>query len=350
MSNERISSRRRFLAKTAMGIAASQWIIPAAFFEAATEPGPDPSLSSVPSTKKIMEPLKFIDAGVLKIAYYETGPADGPVAMLMHGFPYDIHSYAAVAPLLAAKGIRVIIPYLRGHAPTTFIDAATMRSGEQAAIGMDLILLMDALQIKKAVLAGYDWGGRAACVAAALFPERCTGLVCVNSYLIQDIKNAGEPVSPDKEAPLWYQYYFHQERGRKGLEKYRKEIARILWTQWSPNWKFTDADLDNAAKAFDSPDYVDIVIHSYRHRFGLVPGDPRYAAIQQKLAALPPVTVPAITLDGAGDGVVPATDGSSTARFFKGKRTHQVIPLVGHNLPQEAPDAFADAVAKLLGR
>lgn len=295
-----------------------------------------------------MAPLKFINTGVLNIAYYEEGPAGGPVAMLMHGFPYDIHSYIDVAPLLAAKGIRVIVPFLRGHAPTTFLDANTMRSGEQAAIGMDLIGLMDALHIKKAVVAGYDWGGRAACVVAALYPERCAGLVCVNSYLIQDIKNAGEPVSPEKEVPLWYQYYFHQERGRKGLEKYRKEIAHILWKQWSPNWKFSEADLDRTAKAFDSPDYVDIVIHSYRHRFGLVSGDPRYAAIQYKLDLLPPITVPSITLDGAGDDVVASTDGSSTAKFFKGKREHRIIPLVGHNLPQEAPQDFADAVARLI--
>ena len=214
---------------------------------------------------------------MLDIAYYEAGPADGPVAMLMHGFPYDIHSYVDVAPLLAARGMRVIVPYLRGYAPTRFLDAATMRSGEQAAIGADLIALMDALGIERAVVAGYDWGGRAACVAAALFPQRCIGLVSVNSYLIQDIAKAQEPVPPQGEVPLWYQYYFHQERGRRGLEMYRREIARLLWTHWSPDWKFDDATFERSAVAFDSPDYVDIVVHSYRHRFGLVPGDARYA-------------------------------------------------------------------------
>ena len=222
---------------------------------------------------------------MLDIAYYEAGPADGPVAMLMHGFPYDIHSYVDVAPLLAARGMRVIVPYLRGYAPTRFLDAATMRSGEQAAIGADLIALMDALAIERAVVAGYDWGGRAACVAAALFPQRCIGLVSVNSYLIQDIARAQEPM-PARRGPLWYQYYFHQKRGRRGLEKYRREIARVLWAQWSPNWKFDDATFERTA-AFDSPDYVDIVVHSYRHRFGLVPGDERYARLQDELAGCP---------------------------------------------------------------
>jgi len=301
-----------------------------------------------PSLKRL-EPLKHVEAGVLDIAYYEAGPADGIVAMLVHGFPYDIHSYVDVAPLLAARGIRVIVPYLRGYAPTRFLDAATMRSGEQAAIGADLIALMDALGIERAVVAGYDWGGRAACVAAALFPQRCIGLVSVNGYLIQDIAKAQEPVLPQGEAPLWYQYYFHQERGRRGLKKYRREIARLLWTHWSPDWKFDDATFERSAAAFDSPDYVDIVVHSYRHRFGLVPGDARYAGLQDELARLPVISVPTITLDGAGDGVVAATDGKSTASHFSGRRTHRIIPDIGHNLPQEAPEAFAAAVMELAG-
>lgn len=294
-----------------------------------------------------LEPLRYVEAGVLDMAYYEAGPPDGPVAMLMHGFPYDIHSYVEVAPLVAARGIRVIVPYLRGFAPTRFLDPATPRSGEQAAIGADLLALMDALQIERAVVAGYDWGGRAACVVAALFPERCTGLVSVNSYLIQDIAGSQHPVHPMGEVPLWYQYYFHQERGRRGLEVYRREIARILWAQWSPNWKFDDADFERAAVAFDSPDYVDVVVHSYRHRFGLVPGDPRYAELQRRLDDRPAIKVPTITLDGTGDGVVPATDGTSTAARFVGVRSHRMIAGVGHNLPQEAPRDFADAVAEL---
>ena len=296
-----------------------------------------------------LQPLKHVDAGVLNIAYYETGPGDGPVAMLLHGFPYDIHSYIDVAPMLASRGMRVIVPYLRGYGPTRFLHAGTMRSGEQAALGADVIALMDALGIERAVVAGYDWGGRAACVAAALFPERCLGLVCVNSYLIQDIAASQKPVAPKAEVPLWYQYYFHQERGRAGLRMYRREIARILWSQWSPHWKFSDATFERAAVSFDCADFVDIVIHSYRHRFGLVPGDERYAQLQRRLSRQPAITVPAITLDGSGDGVVAANDGTATAARFTASRQHRIIPDVGHNLPQEAPDAFAAAVAEIAG-
>jgi pimeloyl-ACP methyl ester carboxylesterase len=296
-----------------------------------------------------LEPLRHIDAGVLDVAYFEAGPADGPVVMLLHGFPYDIHSYVDVAPQLAAKGCRVVVPYLRGYGPTRFRDSATPRSGEQAAMGADLMALMDALHIERAVFAGYDWGGRAACVAAALWPERCIGLVSVNGYLIQDIAKAMVPAKPEREVALWYQYYFQLERGRAGLAADRRGIARILWEQWSPNWAFDDANLERTAVAHDNPDYVDVVIHSYRHRFGLADGDPRYADIQRRLAALPVITVPAITLDGDGDGVAPATDGAAQAGKFTGRRTHRVIPGAGHNLPQEEPDAFAAAVMEMIG-
>jgi pimeloyl-ACP methyl ester carboxylesterase len=353
---DNIRNRRHFLTTAAIGVAASQLallpmpgVAQLATSTGASQPAIPASPGSGPSPLKRLEPLKHIDAGVLNIAYYEAGPADGPVAMLMHGFPYDIHSYVDVAPILVARGMRVIIPYLRGYGPTRFLDSSTMRSGEQAAIGIDLIALMDALNIGRAVVAGYDWGGRAACVAAALYPQRCIGLVCVNSYLIQNIAKAQEPVPPKGEVPLWYQYYFHQERGRRGLELYRRDIAHILWTQWSPSWKFDDATFERAAIAFDCPDYVDVVIHSYRHRFGLVAGDARYAEIQDKLALLPVISVPAITLDGSGDGVIPATDGKSTASRFSGKRDHRIVPGVGHNFPQEAPAAFAAAVAELAG-
>jgi pimeloyl-ACP methyl ester carboxylesterase len=266
----------------------------------------------------------------------------------MHGFPYDIHSYVDVAAMLAARGCRVIVPYLRGYGPTRFRDSATPRSGEQAAIGADMMALMDALQIRRAVFAGYDWGGRAACVGAALWPERCIGLVSVNSYLIQDIANALLPARPLREVPLWYQWYFQIERGRAGLAANRREIAKILWQQWSPNWPFDDACFERTAIAHDNPDYVDIVIHSYRHRYGLAEGDPRYADIQRRLAQLPPITVPSVTLDGEGDGVAPATDGSASASKFKRRRTHRVIPGAGHNLPQEEPEAFAAAVMELV--
>jgi pimeloyl-ACP methyl ester carboxylesterase len=285
---------------------------------------------------------------VLDVAYYEQGPADGPVVMLLHGFPYDIHSYVDVAPRLAAQGCRAIVPYLRGYGPTRFRDAATPRSGEQAAIGADLIALMDALGVKRAIVAGYDWGGRAACIAAALWPERCIGLISVNGYLIQDIANAMVPAKPEREVPLWYQYYFQLERGREGLAANRRAIAGILWRQWSPNWDFDEATLDRTVAAHDNPDYVEVVIHSYRHRFGRADGDPRYADLQRRLAVLPVIAVPAITLDGDADGVIAATDGAAQAARFSARRSHRVIPRAGHNLPQEEPQAFAAAVMELI--
>jgi pimeloyl-ACP methyl ester carboxylesterase len=300
------------------------------------------------SSSHRLTPLRHVDAGVLDIGYYEAGPADGPVVMLLHGFPYDIHSYVDVAPMLAAQGCRAIVPYLRGYGPTRFRDKATPRSGEQAALGADLIALIDALGIQRAVFAGYDWGGRAACVGAALWQGRCAGLVSLNSYNIQDIARAMVPASAEREVALWYQYYFQLERGRAGLAAHRREIARILWRQWSPNWAFDDATFDRTAAAFDSPDYVDIVIHSYRHRYGLAEGDPQYAEVQRRLAAQPAITVPTITLDGTGDGVIPANDGSAAATKFTGPRSHRIIPRAGHNLPQEEPEAFAAAVMELI--
>jgi pimeloyl-ACP methyl ester carboxylesterase len=296
-----------------------------------------------PSTRRL-EPLHHIDAGVLNIAYYDAGPPAGPAVVLLHGFPYDIHSYVDVAPMLAAAGCRVLVPYLRGYGPTRFRDPATPRSGEQAAIGVDLLALMDALAIPRAVFAGYDWGGRAACVGAALWPERCAGLVSVNGYPIQDIANAMQPAWVAREIAYWYQWYFQIERGRAGLAANRREIAKTLWRQWSPNWAFDDETFARTASAFDNPDFVDVAIHSYRHRYGLAEGDPRYADLERRLATLPPITVPAITLDGDADGVAPVSDGTAQAARFKGKRNHHVIPRAGHNLPQEEPAAFAAAL------
>jgi pimeloyl-ACP methyl ester carboxylesterase len=306
------------------------------------------SMSERAPSSRRLEPLRHVDAGVLNVAYYEAGPANGPAVVLLHGFPYDIHSYVDVAPQLAAQGCRVIVPYLRGYGTTRFRGEKMPRSGEQAAVGADLIALMDALSVKRAVFAGYDWGGRAACIGAALWPERCAGLVSVNGYLIQDIARAMVPARPEREVPLWYQYYFQLERGRAGLAANRRGIARILWQQWSPNWHFDDACFERTAAAHDNPDYVDVVIHSYRHRFGLADGDPQYADIQRRLAALPVITVPAITIDGDGDGVAAATDGAAQAAKFAGRRTHRVIPRAGHNLPQEEPEAFAAAVMELI--
>ena len=300
------------------------------------------------SSSHRLQPLRHVDAGVLNVAYFEAGPADGPVVMLLHGFPYDIHSYVDVAPQLAAQGCRTIVPYLRGYGPTHFRDEKTPRSGEQAAIGADLMALMDALGVSRAVFAGYDWGGRAACIGAALWPDRCIGLVSANSYQIQDIAKAMVPARPEREVALWYQYYFQLERGRAGLAANRREIARILWKQWSPNWRFDDASFERTAAAHDNTDYVDVVIHSYRHRYGLADGNPQYADIQRRLASLPAISVPTITLDGDADGVAPATDGTASAAKFTGRRTHRVIPRAGHNLPQEEPEAFAAAVMELV--
>lgn len=288
-----------------------------------------------------------IKAGVLDVGYLDLGPRDGPCVLLLHGFPYDIHSYVEVAPLLAARGCRVIVPHLRGHGTTRFLDSATPRSGQQAAIGADVIDLLDALKIPRAVLAGYDWGGRAACVAAAIWPQRCSGLVSVNSYLIQDIAKAALPIPAKIEAGLWYQYYFQTERGRAGLMANRRDIARILWTRNSPSWHFDEATFARSAEAFTNPDYVEVVIHSYRHRLGLAAGYSAYEDIEKRLAALPAITVPTITLDGEADGVVPATDGTSTAAKFSGQRQHRIVPNVGHNPPQENPTAFAAAVWEL---
>jgi pimeloyl-ACP methyl ester carboxylesterase len=302
------------------------------------------SASELPS----MAALTHVEAGVLDVACHITGPADGPPVFLMHGFPYDIHAYAEVAPALAARGCRVYVPYLRGFGPTRFLRDDTPRSGEQAALGHDLKQLMDALQVERAVLAGYDWGGRAACVVAALWPERCAGLLSFNSYNIQNIAQAMTPDSPRNELSLWYQYYFHSERGHRGLAQNRRGVCRLLWQLWSPTWRFDEATFERSAAAFDNPDFVDVVIHSYRHRFGLVPGDPALAALEAALALQPPITVPALSFDGADDGVRPPAPASQHGHRFTGPRTHTVVPGVGHNMPQEAPGVFADAVLTLV--
>ncbi len=285
-----------------------------------------------------------VTTDVLEMGYHEAGPADGQAVVLMHGFPYDIHSYAEVTPLLAESGYRVIVPYLRGHGSTVFRRPDTVRSGQQAALGADVIALLDALAIPRAILAGYDWGGRAACVAAALRPDRVAGLVSVNGYLIQDISAAMQPLRPDLEAGFWYFFYFLTDRGRAGLTANRRAIAEVIWRRNSPRWAFSDADLDRAAEAFDNPDYVEVVLHSYRHRLGQAPGAPEYDQAEAALARLPAITVPTVTLDGTADGNFPATDGRASAQHFTGPRVHRQVPDAGHNLPQEAPGAFADAI------
>lgn len=288
--------------------------------------------------------LKSINAGVLSVAYEESGAADGKPVILLHGFPYDIHAYADVAPRLASAGCRVLVPYLRGYGPTRFLSPDTLRSGQQAALGHDLLAFMDALGIHSAALAGYDWGGRAACVVAALWPERARGLVTGNGYNIQNIPNSGKPQSPDQEARLWYQYYFHSERGRAGLEQNRRELCRLLWRMWSPTWRFDEATYERSAAAFDNPDFVPVVIHSYRHRFGLVPGDPALEETERRLAAQPAIAVPTIVLHGHDNGVNPVRGSEQHQRHFTARYERRVIPGSGHNLPQEIPVQFADAV------
>ncbi|QNO38111.1 alpha/beta hydrolase [Protaetiibacter sp. SSC-01] len=294
-----------------------------------------------------LEPLHTVTTSVLEIAYADLGPADGRPVVLLHGFPYDIHSYVDVAPILAGRGHRVLVPYLRGHGPTRFLSRTTPRSGQQEALGRDVVDFLDALDLPRAILAGYDWGGRAACVAAALHPRRVEGIVSVNGYLIQDIAAASTPLPPELEAGFWYFYYFLTDRGYAGLARHRREIADVIWRRNSPDWLYDEATLDRAADAFRNPDYVDVVIHSYRHRLGQAAGADEYERDETALAALPPIRVPAVTLDGMADGNFPATDGTASAAHFAGPRVHHQIPHAGHNLPQEAPFAFAQAVLEV---
>jgi pimeloyl-ACP methyl ester carboxylesterase len=268
--------------------------------------------------------------------------------VLLHGFPYDPRAYDGVVPTLVEAGCRTIVPYLRGYGPTRFLSPDTPRSGQQAALGHDLLDLLDALGLGKAVLVGYDWGGRAACIVAALWPERVRALVSVGGYNIQDIAASAKPAPPEQEHRLWYQYYFHTERGRAGLADNRRALGELLWRLWSPNWRFDSATYERTAASFDNPDFVDVVIQSYRHRYGYAPGDPAFETVERQLAARPKITVPTIVLHGDGDGVGPASSSESHASFFTGPYERRVIPLVGHNLPQEDPSATARAILDLL--
>lgn len=292
--------------------------------------------------------MPTITAGVLEIAYVETGPVDGEPVVLLHGFPYDVHAFTAVAPRLTAAGKRCLIPYLRGYGPTRFLAPDTPRSGEQAALGADLLAFLDALQIERALLAGYDWGGRAACVVAALWPERVSGLVsCGAGYNIQHIASAQQPLGPETEQRLWYQYYLHGERGYAGLSQNREAFCRLLWQLWSPSWNFSDQQHRESAAAFANPDFVDVVTHSYRHRFGLVAGDPAYQSIEARLAQQPSISVPSVILEGADDGVGPPKQPDPWAQHFTGRYRRQVVTGVGHNFPQEAPQVFSEAILGL---
>ena len=292
--------------------------------------------------------IHHVGTSVLDVAYEEHGLANGDPIVLLHGFPYDPRGYDAMVPTLAAAGYRVIVPYLRGYGATRFRAAATPRSGQQAALGRDLLDLLDALSISRAALVGYDWGGRAACIVAALWPERVRCLVSGGGYNIQDIAAAATPLPPETEHRLWYQYYFHGPRGRDGLTANRRALAKLLWRLWSPTWAFDDATYDRTAASFDSPDFVEIVLHSYRHRFGYAPGDPALADIEQALVRQPSIGAPTIALCGIDDGVGPPSEVDGDTRRFTGRYERRLLPGVGHNIPQEAPDATLAALLELL--
>jgi pimeloyl-ACP methyl ester carboxylesterase len=293
--------------------------------------------------------LQRVDAGVLNVGYAEAGPADGPAVLLLHGWPYDIHSFVEVAPLLAAAGYRVVMPYLRGYGTTGFLSGETLRNGQQSVLARDTIALMDALEIDKAIVAGFDWGARTANIVAALWPERCKAMVSVSGYLIGSPEANRVPLPPKAELQWWYQYYFATDRGRAGYDTYRRDFAKLIWQTASPKWDFDDATFDRSAASFDNPDHVSIVIHNYRWRLGLADGEPEYDDLEQRLAKGPVITVPTITLEGDANGA-PHPDPSSYANKFLGRYTHRVIKGgIGHNLPQEAPQAFTEAIVEVDG-
>jgi pimeloyl-ACP methyl ester carboxylesterase len=341
--------RRRFLATALMTIASAELGMTGSSAAQSSKAKPAIVPAIKPGTNKSFGPLKQIDAGVLNVGYAEAGPANGRAAILLHGWPYDIHSFVDVAPLLASAGYRVIVPYLRGYGTTRFLSSEALRNGQQSALAVDTITLMDALQIKTAIIAGFDWGARSANIIAALWPERCKALVSVSGYLIGS-QEAGEmPLPPKAELQWWYQYYFATERGRTGYDKYRHEFAKLIWQIASPKWKFDDATFDRSAASFNNPDHVSIVIHNYRWRLSLAEGEPKYDDLEKRLAGFPVITIPTITLQGDADGA-PRPDPSSYAKKFSGKYSHRLIKGgIGHNLPQEAPQAFAKAVVDVDG-
>ena len=296
------------------------------------------------TTNTSFGPLRQIDAGLLNVGYAETGPADGRPVILLHGWPYDIQSFAEVAPLLAKDGYRVIVPYLRGYGTTRFLSNDTLRNGQPSVVAVDIIALMDALKIDKAIIGGFDWGARTADIIAVLWPERCKGIVSVSGYLIGSQASGKTPLPPSAELQWWYQFYFATDRGREGYDKNRHDFAKLIWKQASPKWNFADATFERSAEAFNNPDHVAIAIHNYRWRLGLAEGEAKYDDLEKKLAAAPVITVPSITLEGDANGA-PHPEPSSYAKKFTGKYEHRTIKGgIGHNLPQEAPQAFAKAV------
>jgi pimeloyl-ACP methyl ester carboxylesterase len=337
--------RRRFFGAAAMTIGAAQFgMIGSVDAQSAKD-----AAAFKQGTNTSFGPLKQIDAGLLNVGYAEAGPADGPAVILLHGWPYDIYSFVDVAPLLAQGGFRVIVPYVRGYGTTRFLADNTLRNGQPAALALDLIALMDALRIEKAILAGFDWGARTAAIAAALWPERVKALVSVSGYLIGSQQAGKMPLPPKAELQWWYQFYFATERGRAGYEKYRHDFAKLIWQLASPKWNFDDATFDRSAASFDNPDHVGIVIHNYRWRLGLAEGEPRYDDLERQLASAPVIAVPTITMEGDANGA-PHPEPSAYAKMFSGKYAHRIITGgIGHNLPQEAPQAFAQAVVDVAG-
>jgi pimeloyl-ACP methyl ester carboxylesterase len=353
MKNAEAISRRRFAIS---GLSAGAALLaPGALFAEGVQPLSGKAQSAdlpaiKPGTNASFASLKQIDAGLLNVGYAEDGPSDGPPVMLLQGWPYDIHSYADVAPLLAAKGYRVIVPYLRGYGSTRFLSNETVRNGQPYVVALDIINLMDALKIQRAILAGFDWGGRTADIIAILWPERCKALVSVSGYLIASPEANKMPLPPRAEFQWWYQYYFATERGRAGYDEYRRDFAKLIWQIASPKWNFDDATFDRTAASFDNPDHVAIVIHNYRFRIGLAEGEAQYDKFEKQLAQLPAIAVPAITLEGDANGAPHPADPAAYRHKFTGKYANRIITGgIGHNLPQEAPQAFAQAVIEVDG-
>jgi pimeloyl-ACP methyl ester carboxylesterase len=337
MSDE--MNRRHFFSAAAMSTAAVAMAPADVLIAGATR---TQSVKPRSGSHMSFKPLKQIDAGLLNVGYAEDGPADGQAVILLHGWPYDIHSYVEVAPLLAARGYRVIVPYLRGYGTTHFLSSDTMRNGQQAVVALDIIALMDALKIQKAVIGGFDWGSRTADIMAVLWPDRCKATVAVSGYLITNVAEQADPLPPAAELGWWYQYYFSTDRGRKGYDQNRDAFNKLIWKIVSPKWAFDDATYDRTAQSFTNPDHVDIVIHNYRWRLGLAQGESKYDQYEQKLFTAPGVTVPTITIGSDFDGA--NIDGAAYAKKFTGKYAHRILRGIGHNVPQEAPHAFADAI------
>jgi len=349
MSEPINQDRRRFFGTAAMTLAAAQYVVSGSASAQSGKAKPAELPRIKPGTNTSFATLKQIDAGVLNVGYAEAGPAAGPPVILLHGWPYDIHAFVDVAPLLAAAGYRVIVPYVRGYGTTRFLSSETVRNGQPAAIAVDTIALMDALKIERATLAGFDWGARTADIVAALWPERCKALVAVSGYLIGSQEAGKMPLPPKAELEWWYQFYFATERGRAGYDKYRHDFSKLIWQLASPKWSFDDATFDRSAAAFDNADHVSVVIHNYRWRLSLAEGEPKYDDLEKRLAEAPVISVPTITLEGDANGA-PHPEPSSYARKFSGKYANRIIEGgIGHNLPQEAPKAFAEAVVEVDG-